>query len=418
MNKPVDMTSVTPAPFNVQAVREDFPILTRKVYDKPLVYLDNAASAQKPSIVIDAMTDLMESGYANVHRGLHYLSNSATTRFEDARKTAARFINASETHEVIFTSGATDAINLVADSFGADIKPGDEIILSVMEHHSNIVPWHFLRERFGAVLKWVKMTDTGDLDMESYRQAFSPRTKIVALTHMSNALGTINPAKELIDIAHAQGAPVLLDGCQAAVHLPIDVQDLDVDFYAFSGHKVYGPTGIGVLYGKSNLLNAMRPYRGGGEMIEQVSLDKVTYGSLPQKFEAGTPPIIEAIGLGAALEYMMGLDRAAVAAHEADLLAYATERLEGLNSVRVFAAAPHQKGSILSFVVEGAHPHDISTIIDRAGIAIRAGHHCAQPLMDRLNMTATARASFALYNTRKEVDLFIEALEKARVLLG
>ncbi len=417
MNKPVDMTSVTPATFDVQAARADFPILSRTVYDKPLVYLDNAASAQKPAQVIEAMTNLMESGYANVHRGLHYLSNSATVKFEESRKTAARFINAAHDHEIIFTSGATDAINLVADSFCADIKPGDEIILSVMEHHSNIVPWHFLRERSGAVLKWVAMTDEGDLDLESYRRAFSPRTKIVALTHMSNALGTINPVKDLIAIAHQHGVPVLLDGCQAAVHVPVDVQDLDVDFYAFSGHKIYGPTGIGVLYGKSSLLNAMRPYRGGGEMIEQVSLEAVTYGSLPQKFEAGTPPIIEAIGLGAALEYVMGMDRAAIAAHEADLLVYATDRLRQMNAVRIFAATPHEKGSILSFNLEGAHPHDISTIIDRAGVAIRAGHHCAQPVMDRLNVTATARASFAMYNTRSEVDNFIEALEKARALL-
>ena len=418
MNKPVDMTSVTPAPFDVQAVRADFPILSQEIYDKPLVYLDNAASAQKPSQVIDAMTGLMKHGYANVHRGLHYLSNTATAKYEAARESAARFINAKQSHEIIFTSGATDAINLVADSFGADINPGDEIILSVMEHHSNIVPWHFLRERFGAVLKWVEITDQGELDLESYRTAFTNRTKIVALTHMSNALGSINPAKELIEIAHDHNVPVMLDGCQSAVHLTVDVQDLDVDFYAFSGHKVYGPTGIGVLYGKSSLLNAMRPYRGGGEMIELVSREKVTYGSLPQKFEAGTPAIVEAIGLGAALEYVMDLDRAGIAAHEADLLKYATEQLEDINSIRIFAKSPREKGSILSFVVEGTHPHDISTIIDRSGVAIRAGHHCAQPLMDRLDVTATARASFAMYNTRDEVDIFIQSLEKARELLG
>lgn len=417
MNKPVDIAAVAPPRFDVRAVRENFPILNRTVYDKPLVYLDNAASAQKPVQVIKAMSDLMENGYANVHRGLHYLSNNATVRYEAARNSVARFIHAAHDHEVIFTSGATDSINLVADSFGGEFKPGDEIILSVMEHHSNIVPWHFLRERCGAVIKWVAMTDEGDLDLNSYQQAFSKRTRIVALTHMSNALGTITPAKEIIRIAHAHGVPVLLDGCQAAVHLALDVQDLDVDFYAFSSHKVYGPTGIGVLYGKADLLNAMRPYRGGGEMIEEVNLDSVTYGALPQKFEAGTPPIVEAIGLGAALEYIMGLDRAAIVAHEADLLEYATERLRQLNSVRIFAANPHQKGSILSFNLENAHPHDVSTIIDRAGVAIRAGHHCAQPLMDQLNVTATARASFAMYNTREEVDCFVDALEKAHTLL-
>ena len=403
--------------FNVDQLRHEFPILSRKVYDKPLVYLDSAASAQKPRVVLDAVAEVLSNEYANVHRGLHYLSNEATTKFEEARLSAARFLNASSENEIIFTSGATDAINLVADSFGAGLNEGDEIILSVLEHHSNIVPWHFLRERKGIVLKWVNILDTGELNLDEYQALFSDRTKLVALTHMSNALGIITPAQEIVRIAHERGVPVLLDGCQAAVHLPVDVRELDVDFYAFSGHKVYGPTGIGVLFGKSEFLKSMRPYRGGGEMIGEVTQDLITYAEAPHKFEAGTPPIAEAIGLGAALEFLMAQDRSAILRHENSLRDYATESLRSINSLRIFGESPH-KGSILSFELHGIHPHDLSTIIDRSGIAIRAGHHCAQPLMERLGVTATARASFALYNTHDDVDRLVVALKKAKEFLG
>ena len=418
VNKPVKIISSAAKAFDVESVRADFPILAREVYGKPLVYLDNAASAQKPSIVIDTMRTVMETEYANVHRGLHYLSNQATAQYEAARRTVAGFINAAREEEIIFTSGATDSLNLVADSFGGDhIGEGDEIILSVLEHHSNVVPWHYLRERKGAVLKWVDITDDGAFRLDDYEALFTPRTKIVALTHMSNALGTITPVKEIIRIAHDRGVPVLLDGCQSIVHMPVDVQELDVDFYAFSGHKVYGPTGIGILYGKSAYLEKMRPYRGGGEMIAEVSMDDVTYAEPPYRFEGGTPPIVQAIGLGAALDYFGGLDRQAIAAHEHDLLSYATESLRELNFIRLYGTAP-DKGSILSFVMDGAHPHDVSTIIDRSGIAIRAGHHCAQPVMERFGLTATARASFAMYNTRDEVDRLVEALKSAREFLN
>jgi cysteine desulfurase/selenocysteine lyase len=404
--------------FDIDAIRKDFPILSREVYGKPLVYLDSAASAQKPQVVIDAMSGVMEEEFANVHRGLHYLSNVATEHFEAARETVRAFINAKETAEVILTGNATDAINLVANSLGVDqIEEGDEIILSVMEHHSNIVPWHFLRERNGAVLKWVPMSDEGELDMEAYEALFSSRTKLVAITHMSNALGTINPAKEITRIAHEHGARVLLDGSQSAVHLDIDVQDLDCDFFVFTGHKTYGPTGVGVLYGKRKHLEAMQPYRGGGEMISIVTQDDISWADLPHKFEAGTPAIVEVIGLKAALDYMTSFDRADIHAHEADLLKYATERLEAMNSIRLFGTAPN-KGSIVSFELVGAHAHDVSTIIDRSGVAVRAGHHCAQPLMDRLGVTSTARASFALYNCREDVDSLCTALEKAKDLLG
>ncbi|MGC6472229.1 MAG: cysteine desulfurase [Parvibaculales bacterium] len=398
---------------DIDAVRGDFPILATEVYGKPLVYLDNAASAQKPRQVIDTMTDVLESGYANVHRGLHYLSNKATDSFEAARESARAFLNAPKVEDIIFTSGATDAINLVAYSFLAPrIEAGDEIILSVMEHHSNIVPWHYLREEKGAVLKWVPVSDEGELDLDAYLDMLSPKTKMVALTQMSNALGTITPMKRIIEAAHNVDVPVLVDGCQGAVHLVTDVQDLDADFYVFSGHKVYGPSGIGVLYGKTDLLAQMRPYRGGGEMIREVSLDAVTYGDAPHRFEAGTPPIVEAIGLGAALEYMMATGREAMVAHENDLLAYATELMSEINTLRFYGTA-REKGSILSFGAEGVHPHDLATMIDRSGVAVRAGHHCAQPLMARYGVPATARASFACYNTREEVEKLAEAVKKA-----
>jgi len=400
-----------PAVFDVEAVRKDFPILSREVYGKPLVYLDNGASAQKPRQVMDAMRALMEEDYANVHRGLHFLSTASTQAFEDAREKVRGFLNAGSTDEIVFTSGATDAINLVASSYAApNVGEGDEIVLTVMEHHSNIVPWHFLRERQGAVLKWVDVTDTGELDLEAFEKALSPRTKLVAITHMSNVLGTVTPLKDIVRIAHSKGVPVLADGAQGAVHEAVDVQDLDIDFYVFTGHKVYGPTGIGVLYGKKAHLEAMRPYRGGGEMIAEVSQGSVTYAAPPHRFEAGTPPIVEAVGLGAAIDYMLAHDREAIAAHEHDLLSYATERMSELNSVRLIGTAPG-KGAILSFVLEEAHAHDIATIIDRAGVAVRAGHHCAQPLMDRFGVPATSRASFAMYNTRAEVDRFIDALK-------
>lgn len=400
-----------PAVFDVEAVRTDFPILSREVYGKPLVYLDNGASAQKPRQVMDAMRALMEEEYANVHRGLHFLSTASTQAFEDAREKVRGFLNAGSTDEIVFTSGATDAINLVASSYAApNVGKGDEIVLTVMEHHSNIVPWHFLRERQGAVLKWVDVTDTGELDLDAFEKALSPRTKLVAITHMSNVLGTVTPLKDIVRIAHSKGVPVLADGAQGAVHEAVDVQDLDIDFYVFTGHKVYGPTGIGVLYGKKAHLEAMRPYRGGGEMIAEVSQGSVTYAAPPHRFEAGTPPIVEAVGLGAAIDYMRAHDREAIAAHEHDLLSYATERMSELNSVRLIGTAPG-KGAILSFVLAEAHAHDIATIIDRAGVAVRAGHHCAQPLMDRFGVPATSRASFAMYNTRAEVDRFIDALK-------
>jgi cysteine desulfurase / selenocysteine lyase len=406
------------APYDVAAVRTDFPILSRQVYGKPLVYLDNGASAQKPKAVIDAMTYAMESEYANVHRGLHYLSNAATQAFEDAREKARTFLNAGSTDEIIFTSGSTDALNLVASSYAAPlIQPGDEIVLSVMEHHSNIVPWHFLRERQGAVLKWVPVTDEGDLDMAAYEKLLGPKVKIVALTHMSNVLGTVTPMKEIIRLAHAKGIPVVVDGSQSAVHLDVDVRDLDADFYAVTGHKIYGPTGIGLLYGKKELLAKMRPYRGGGEMIREVSLENVTYAAAPHRFEAGTPAIIEAIGLGAALDYVHRIGRARIAAHEASLLAYATERLSAINDLRIIGTS-RTKGGIISFEMGTAHAHDIATIIDRAGVAVRAGHHCAQPLMERFGVTATARASFAMYTTHEEIDRLVAALIDAKKFFG
>ena len=404
--------------YDVERIRGDFPILSRQVYGKPLVYLDNGASAQKPSVVIDAMNEAYRSEYANVHRGLHYLSNTATSKFEAARETARKFLNAPTTDENIFTRNATGAINLVAQSFGGMVvKPGDEIVVSVMEHHSNIVPWHYHRERRGAVLKWAPISDRGELLLDEFEKLLTPRTKMLAITHMSNVLGTVTPVKEIVRMAHARGIPVLVDGSQAAVHTSVDVQDLDCDFYVLTGHKVYGPTGIGVLYGKRKHLDAMPPYEGGGEMIEHVGMDVITYGVTPHKFEAGTPAIVEAVGLDAAMTYMMQVGREKIAKHEADLAAYAQERLSALNWLTIHGTAPG-KGAIVSFSIEGLHPHDISTIIDRSGVAVRAGHHCAQPLMQRLGVTATCRASFAMYNTRAEVDALAEALVKAKSFFG
>jgi cysteine desulfurase/selenocysteine lyase len=405
------------AAYDVEAIRTDFPILFREVYGKPLVYLDNGASAQKPRSVLDAIDYAYKMEYANVHRGLHFLSNAATARYENARESVRRFLNAPSVEEIIFTRNLTDGVNLVASSFGADFRKGDEIVLSIMEHHSNIVPWHFHRERKGCVLKWAPISDSGEFPIDEFEALLTKRTRMVAITHMSNVLGTVVPIKEVVRRAHARGIPVLVDGAQAAVHMPIDVQDLDCDFYAFTGHKTYGPTGIGVLYAKRKHLDAMPPYQGGGDMIESVHTDRIAYGVPPHKFEAGTPPIVQAIGLGAALDYMMQVGRDRIAAHEAELKDYAHERLGRLNWLKIHGHAK-DKGAIISFSIDGLHPHDISTIIDRSGVAVRAGHHCAQPLMERLGVTATCRASFAMYNTKAEVDALAEALIKARDFFG
>jgi cysteine desulfurase/selenocysteine lyase len=412
------MKSKIAAGFDAEKAREDFPILGRDVYGKRLVYLDSGASAQKPAVVLDAMRDFAVSEYANVHRGVHFLSAAATDRYEEARCTVQKFLNATREDEIVFTKGGTEAINLVSYSYLAPlIQPRDEIVLTVMEHHSNIVPWHFLRERAGAVLKWVDVRDDGSLDIEALDAAITNRTKLVAITHMSNVLGTITPLKEVVARAHAKGVPVLADGCQGAVHQPVDVQALDIDFYAVTGHKLYGPTGIGALYAKRAHLKAMRPFNGGGEMIREVSRDRITYADPPARFEAGTPPIIETVGLAAALDYLMGLDRAAVAAHEHDLLAYAREQVGQFNWLKAIGDAPG-KGAILSFEAEGMHAHDLATILDREGVAVRAGHHCAQPLMERFGVTSTSRASFALYNTRADVDALVAGLAKARGILA
>jgi cysteine desulfurase/selenocysteine lyase len=399
--------------FDPAEVREQFPILKRQVNGRPLVYLDNAASAQKPRAVMEAMTRLMETSYSNVHRGLHTLANETTDAYERARAAVARFINAPSPAEIVFTKGGTEAINLVSSSFGRSLQAGDEIVLSEMEHHANIVPWHFLRERHGVVLKFASVTDDGRLDMAAYRSLLGPRTRMVALSHMSNVLGTINPVAEIIAEAHAAGVPVLLDGCQGIVHETVDVQALDVDYYVFSGHKLYGPTGIGILYGKAERLAALPPYQGGGEMIGQVSLEEITYADPPHRFEAGTPAIVEAVGLGAAIEWLEGIDREAAAAHERALYDRVVEGLNGANWLKVIGQAPG-KGAIFAFNVEGAHAHDIAQILDRYGVAVRAGTHCAEPLMRRFGVTSSARASFALYNTLDEADAFVDALGRAR----
>jgi len=403
--------------FDVDAIRSQFPVLSRRVHGHPLIYLDNAASAQKPDIVIDAMARAMRHSYANVHRGLHTLANEVTEAYEGARQTVCRFVNAASPEEIVFTKGGTEAINIVAAGIGADIKPGDEILLSVMEHHSNIVPWHFLRERKGAILKWIELTPDGSLDMDSLARQLSSRTRVLALTHMSNVLGTVPDVKSAISMAHAVGAQVLLDGCQAAVNLVVDVKALDTDYYVGGGHKLHGPTGIGFLYGKRSRLEALAPYQGGGEMIDTVSRDAITYNAPPHRFEAGTPPILEAVGLGAALRWIEAQDRLAIHQHKKALLEHACDRLRTINGLRLHGTAPG-KGPVLAFSIEGVHPHDLAQILDRQGVAIRAGHHCAQPLMAHLGVSATARASFAMYNTLGEVDAFIEALSKARAMLS
>jgi len=400
--------------YDVAKIRADFPALAMQVYGKPLVYLDNAASAQKPRHVLERLEKAYTQQYANVHRGLHYLANEATEAYEGARETVRGFLNAEKKEEIIFTRNATEAINLVAYTFGSErIQPGDEIVLSIMEHHSNIVPWHFLRERQGAVIKWAPVDEEGNFLLDEFEKLLGPRTKMVAITQMSNALGTVVPVKEVVKRAHARGIPVLIDGAQAAVHMDVDVRDLDCDFYAFTGHKLYGPTGIGVLYGKYDLLAAMPPFNGGGEMIQEVFQDRITYGAPPHRFEAGTPSIVQAIGLGAAIDYVNAIGKPRIRAHEHALVKYAQEKLGAINSLRIIGNAP-DKGPIVSFEINGAHPHDIATIIDREGVAVRAGTHCVMPLLARYGLTATCRASFAMYNTKDEVDALAAALAKAQ----
>lgn len=407
-----------PGGFPAAQYRRDFPILQQQVHGKPLVYLDSGASAQKPRMVLDAMQRFYENDYANIHRGVHELSVRATDKYEAVRETVRRFIHAAKVDEIIFTKGATEAINLVAFSWGRKfLQAGDEVVITALEHHANIVPWQMLREERGIVLKIVPITQNGDIQLEDVAAQITPRTKLVAVAHVSNALGTILPVAEIIQLAKKAGAVTLLDGCQAVSHMPVDVRALDVDFYAFSGHKIYGPTGIGVLYGKYDLLKTMPPWQGGGDMIASVTFAKTTYKDPPHRFEAGTPPIAEVIGLGAAIDYVTTIGMARIHAHEDALLAYATEKLQRINSLQIIGNAPHKAG-IISFTMEGAHPHDIGTILDRQGVAIRAGHHCAQPVMDALGIAATARASFGLYNTMEDVDALVAAIGKVQEIFG
>jgi cysteine desulfurase / selenocysteine lyase len=405
-------TPIEPAGFDVHRVRTDFPILAQQVHGVPLVYFDNAASAQKPRQVIDAVAHFDATDYANIHRGVHALSQRATAAFENGRDAVTRFLNAADRKEIIFTRGTTESINLVAHSYARTVlNLGDEIVISAMEHHSNIVPWQMVCRERGAVLRVVPMNDDGELLLDAYAQLLGPRTKLVAIVHVSNALGTINPVREIVRLAHRHGVPVLLDGAQAVPHTPIDVQALDCDFYAFSSHKLFGPTGVGVLYGKAALLEAMPPYQGGGEMISAVTFEKTFYKGLPAKFEAGTPNITGVVGLAAAIEYVEHVGLNAIAAHEHELLAYATARLQTIPQVRIIGTA-RDKASVLSFVIDGIHPHDVGTILDRQGIAVRAGHHCAQPVMQRFHIPATTRASLAFYNTREEVDALIAGIHQ------
>jgi cysteine desulfurase / selenocysteine lyase len=404
--------------WDVERLRADFPILSLKVKGKPLVFLDNAASSQMPQPVIDRLLRYQTSEHANIHRAVHYLSEQATAAYEAAREKAQRFINARESRELIFTSGTTDAINLVAHGYGRKfIGEGDEIILTTLEHHSNIVPWQMVAEEKGARIRVVPISERGELDLDAYQALFTDRTRLVGLAHVSNALGTVNPVKAMVGTARARGVPVLLDGAQAVPHLRVDVQDLDCDFYAFSGHKLCGPTGIGILYGKAQLLEKMQPFKGGGDMILSVSFEKTTYNTIPHKFEAGTPPIAAAVGLGAAIDYLeaLGMDR--IEAHEADLLAHATDQLNRLPGVRIIGTA-ERKAAVLSFVVDGVHPHDVGTLLNEEGVAIRTGHHCAQPVMQRYRIPATSRASFAFYNTMAEVDSLVAGIRKVQKMFG
>jgi cysteine desulfurase/selenocysteine lyase len=400
--------------YDVEKIRADFPILRQKIRGKTLVYLDNAATSQKPQVVINSITRYYERDNANIHRGVHFLSEHATEEHDEARETIQEFLNAADSKEIIFVRGATEAINLVAQTYGrAHIGAGDEVVITAMEHHSNIVPWQFLCDEKGAKLRIAPINDAGELLLDEYAKLLSSKTKIVAVTHVSNALGSITPLRQMIELAHAQNIPVLVDGAQAVPHIKVDVQALDCDFYAFSGHKVYGPTGIGVLYGKAALLEAMPPYQGGGDMIASVTFEKTIFNKLPFKFEAGTPDISGAIGLGAAIRYLDGIGIDKVAAHEHDLLTYATEKVSVIPGVKLVGTAKAKAG-VLSFVIDGVHPHDIGTILDQEGVAIRTGHHCSQPVMERFGIPATARASFGLYNTREEVDALVAGIEKVR----
>ncbi|WP_293950391.1 cysteine desulfurase [Sneathiella sp.] len=404
--------------YDVEKIRRDFPIFGREVHGKPLAFLDSGASAQKPQVVIDTMQRAYAETYANVHRGVHYLSQTSTELYEAARETVRAHLNAASVEEIIFTKNATESINLVAYSYGwANLKPGDEIILSTLEHHSNIVPWQLIAEKTGAIVKAVPIDEHGEFMLDTYFEMLGPKTKIVAVTHISNAIGTITPVRQIIDAAHDAGAVVLIDGSQAAPHMKLDMQALGADFYVFTGHKVFGPTGIGVLYGKAALLEAMPPFLGGGDMINRVTFEKTTFAKGHSKFEAGTPPIVQAIGLGAAIDYVnnIGFDR--IMAHEQALLAYATEQLKNINSLRIIGEAKH-KAAIISFTLEGVHPHDIGTIVDRGGVAIRVGHHCAQPLMDYFDVAATARASMALYNNRADIDALVAAVQSVQEIFG
>lgn len=406
------MTTQEKITFNVEEIRKQFPALHREVYGKPFIYFDNGATSQKPQIVIDTINRYYTSENANIHRGVHFLSQQATDAYEEARQIVQQFIHAKHEHEVIFTKGTTDGINLVATCFGELLTAGDEIMISGMEHHSNIVPWQMLCERKKLTLKVIPVLDNGELDLEAFQQLLSEKTKLVAVTHISNTLGTINPVKWMIDQAHAAGAKVLIDGAQSIQHMPINVRELDCDFYVFSSHKVFGPTGTGVLYGKEAILNAMPPYQGGGDMIAKVTFEKTTYNELPFKFEAGTPHIIGGIATGTALRYLSSLDQEAMHAHETDLLNFAQEQLLKIEGVRIIGTA-REKTSVVSFVVDGIHPFDIGTLLDKQGIAVRTGHHCTQPLMDRFGIPGTVRASFAFYNTKEEVETFIQALNRS-----
>jgi len=415
---PAVRESTPDAAFDPVRIAREFPILHRPVHGKRLVYLDNAATTQKPTVVLDAVRHFCERDYANVHRGAYYLSERATLAYEEARKKVQQFLNAKEDREIVFVRGATEAINLVSHSWGIEnLNPDDEVLITHMEHHSNIVPWQQICDLTGARLRVVPITDTGELDMEAFDRLLGPKTAIVGVVHVSNALGTINPVREIIRQAHELEIPVLLDGAQAAPRLPVDVQELDCDFYAFSGHKIYGPSGIGALYAKASLLESMPPYQGGGEMIRTVTFEKTTYNDIPHKFEAGTPNITGAVGLGVALEYVSGLGRDAIAKHETEVLDYATRAMSALSDVRLIGTA-REKAGVLSFLVEGIHPHDLATILDRQGVAIRAGHHCAHPVMDRFGVSATARASLGVYNTTDDIDVLVAGIEEAREVFG
>ena len=412
------LTSVIPAGFDVEKIREDFPVLRQKIHGKPLVYLDNAATSQKPQSVIDAIVKFYTVDCANIHRGVHELSQRSTAAYEETRAKTKRFLNARTKSEIIFVRGTTEGINLVAYSWGrGNVRAGDEIVITGLEHHSNIVPWQILCEEKGAKLRVIPIDDSGELILEEYEKLLGPRTRMVAIGHVSNALGTINPVRKIIEMAHRAGAVTLVDGAQAVPHMKVDVQALDADFYAFSGHKVFGPTGIGVLYGKSKLLNAMPPYQGGGDMIRTVTFEKTTYNDLPYKFEAGTPDIAGGIGLGAALDYVARIGIEKIAAYEHELLLYGTEALSRIPGLRIIGTA-REKAAVLSFVIEGIHPHDIGTVLDRQGIAVRTGHHCAQPVMDRYQVPATTRASLAFYNTFGEIDALARGLEKVKEIFS